>query len=744
MVAAEMPFRSDARALLDGSACFAGDLPQPELLHLAFVASPFAHARIDAIDTAAAASAPGVVAVFTAVDLPTVPIHEIDLIPQELAQPALADGEVRFAGEYVAAVVAESAADAVDAAELVLIDAAPLPAVIEARAAGEVALSWDAPASPTAFGEAAMTVRAQFVIPRVAVAPMEGRAILAVPEPDGRLTLWASTQSPHWTRAQLARSLDLPFERLRVITPYVGGGFGGKAVGGVAAYVVTAAAALLLRRPVRFVEDRRANLVGMQGRGLSFATALHARRDGTIVALEVDELCDAGAYPTTGSVEPGKTSLMACGPYRVPTVAFHARSVRTNLAPTGAYRGPGRAEAAAVLERSLDLLARDLEIDPAEVRRRNLLSAAELPRTTPTGAHYDDGDFPALLDAVLAHAGYEELRAEQGRRRARGDTRVLGIGLATVLDSTAWFARRETALVSALRDGTVRVVSGTTSAGQEHARAFAASVAEVLPVSIDDVVVVEGDTDMLAESGGTSGSRSLQLAGSAVRGAAEDVLEQARRLAATMLEAAVDDVVVAHGRFCVRGVPARGFALAALAACADGNGDPLDARCTFEQPDATYTGGAHVSVVEVDVETGAVVVLRHVAVTDCGRVVDPPSAEGQVLGASAQGIAQAVFEEHVYDADGNPLTTSFADYLLPAASELPSVDAHFLTTAATRNPLGARGVGEVGMVAAPSAVHSAVLDALAHLGVRHVDMPCTPERVWLALREAGTSTSAHE
>ena len=360
--------------LLDGSARFAADLPV-EALVLRFVTSTEAHARLERIATEAAAAVPGVVAVLTATTLPTVPIHEIALIPVEHAQPALAEGEVRFVGEQVVAVVAETAAIAADAAELVEIDYAPLPAVVDLAHATEAVLTWDEPAAAGAFATAEVCVRSSFSIPRVAVAPMEGRSVLAVPEPDGRLTLYASTQSPHWTRAQVSRSLDVPFHRLRVVTPHVGGGFGGKAVGGVPAYVVAAAAALQLRRPVLFVEPRADNLVTMPGRGLHFDVALHARRDGTIVGLEVDERCDAGAYPAAGSIEPGKTMLMAAGPYRVPAVSFRARSLRTNLAPTGAYRGPGRSEAAAVLERLLDLLARELALDPAEVRARNLLTA---------------------------------------------------------------------------------------------------------------------------------------------------------------------------------------------------------------------------------------------------------------------------------------------------------------------------------------------------------------------------------
>ena len=416
--------------------------------------------------------------------------------------------------------------------------------------------------------------------------------------------MYASTQAPHWSRVQLARSLGLPPDCLRVVTPHVGGAFGGKAVGGVAPYVVACAAARRLGRPVRFVEPRGLNLATMQGRGLSLQIALHARRNGTIVGLEIEELCDAGAYPSTGSVEPGKTQLMACGPYRVPAVGFRARSVRTDRASTGAYRGPGRAEAAAALERALDLLARELELDPAEVRRRNLLTPTELPATSASGAHYDDGDLPALLAQLLDRAEYARWREEQRTRRAASAVRVLGIGLATVLDSTAWFERQETACVRVLADGRVRVLAGTASAGQLHARAYAAIVAETLPVFVDEVEVVEGDTDIVEGSAGTSGSRSLQLAGSAVHGAAVDVLEQARQRAADLLEAAVDDVVVDGRAFVVRGAPARGITLAELAAR-----DPrpaLDARCVFDQEDATYTRAAHLSVVEVDVETGAV------------------------------------------------------------------------------------------------------------------------------------------
>jgi carbon-monoxide dehydrogenase large subunit len=742
-------------ALLRGASRFVGDLVRPGDCHLRFVVSTAANARIRSIDCTDAASAPGVVAVFTATDLDLVPIHEIELIPEGFAQPPLASGTVRFAGEYLAAVLADSPAAAVDGAERVVVEYERLEALDDPGAGataidgaialdgateldGATAMEWKHPAAADAFEGADVAVTRRVVIPRVAVAPMEGRAARAEPGAGGRLTLWLSTQSPHWSRVQVARSLRLAPDDVRVVTPDVGGGFGGKANGGVAAYVVTAAVARALGRAVVFVEDRDQNLLTMQGRGLDLTATLYARRDASIVGLTVDEVCDAGAYPSTGAVEPGKTALMACGPYRVPAVRFSARSVVTTRAPTGAYRGPGRSEAAFVLEHCLQALARELDLDPVEVRRRNLFRHDELPHSTVTGAEYDEGDYHAVLDALLARADYEALRAEQRRRQARQDRHALGIGVSTVIDSTAWFARQESACVAVDRDGTVRVTCGTASAGQQHGRAYASIVAEVLPVDPDDVVVVEGDTVAIDDSGGTSGSRSLQLAGTAVHEAAIEIWAAARDVAATLLEAAPDDIVVDGSRAIVRGVPTRGVTLGEIAARAgaDGQCASLDARCAVDQPGATYTCTAHLSVVEVDVETGGVTLRDHVAVTDCGRVVDEVSARGQVVGATVQGIAQAVFEAFEYDELGNPRTTSLAEYLVPAASEVPAVDAEFVTTLTPHNALGARGVGEVGMVGAPPAVHAAILDALAPWGVTRLDLPCRPEQIWRALRDA--------
>jgi carbon-monoxide dehydrogenase large subunit len=743
-------------ALLTGSARFVADVDVADRLHLVFVRSPFAHARLAAVDTRDATSAPGVRAVFTAASLPTLPVWEIQMIPEALAQPALAVDVVRYAGERVAAVVAESPAAALDAAELVVVDYEPLPPLTDAEAAvvegapllvpehgSNVALDWASDRAVAGSrvaiaidGEtevADVVVRTELRIGRLAVAPLEGHAVLAVPDGDG-LVVWLSTQVSHAARVQLARSLALPVERVRVVAPHVGGGFGGKAHGGIGEHVVTAAAARELGRPVQFVEDRYANLATMHSRGVVLRGEVRATASGRLVGLRVEELCDAGAYPATGAVEPGKTGLMLGGPYRVPTVEFAARSVLTNLAPSGAYRGPGRAEASAFLERSMDRLAVELGVDPVEVRRRNLIGPDEYPYATATGLHYDTGDLPQLLDTVLARGDYEGWRARQRDRRASGGgAHLLGVGVAVVVDSSAWFSRRQCATVVITGSGGVEVRSATASAGQQHEVVLRAVVDAVIGIGAERIEVVEGDTGRTPASDGSMGSRSTQLAGTASRLAAEEVLVRARREAAKALEAAEEDVVQRGDGFHVRGVPARGLTFAELSARVAADGEELDATCVFDQPDAAYPSAAHLSVVEIDPETGRVTPVRHVAVTDCGCVVDPPGAEGQVIGATVQGIAQALYERVVHADDGTPVATSLAEYLVPSAAEVPAIEAHFLETPSPRNPLGAKGVGEIGMLAAPAAVHGAVLDALAPFGVRHLDLPCTPESVWRAM-----------
>ena len=725
--------------LLTGAAQFAADLSE-NAAWIAFVRSPIAHGAIVNIDVTKAARRDGVFGVFTAADLDLVPIWEIHMIPDRFAQPPLADGVVRYVGEKVVAVVAQTLAAAIDASEAVVIEYEQHPPLADVRAAlvdgapvlfpehgSNVALRWEADSSSYVPDASDVTVSGVMRMPRLAVAPLEGLAALVVPNGE-HLTMYVSTQSPYATRVQTARSLRLPLDDIRVVTPRVGGAFGGKSLGGIAEYVVTAAVAKRLQRPVRFVEDRNSNLIGMQGRGLELSFTLHADSAGRVQHLDVEELCDAGAYAQTNSVEPGKTMMMLCGPYRLPSVRFRGLSVLTTRCPVGAYRGPGRSESTAVLERAMDLLAAKVGIDPVDVRRRNLLTPGELPTVSAGGAHYDDGDYPAVLDTLVERARYATLRDEQRQRRASNSRVLLGVGVASVLDSSAWFARSDDAWVGVTERGTVRVVAGTASAGQEHAAAFAAIVARVLPVSPGDVEVVEGDT-ALAGGSGSSGSRTAQVVGSAVHLAATQVLDRARQLAADRLEAAVEDIVCADGGFGVRGVPARLVPLAELAEKGD-----LDARCSYDQPNPTYPAGAHLAAVEVDRETGEVRVRQHVAITDCGFVVDHPGAHGQVVGASAQGVAQVLFEEATYDGDANPLTSNLAEYLLPSAAEQPPFDATFISSPSAVNPLGARGVGEIGMVGAPAAVWNAVIDALSHLGVEHIDLPCTPERVWRALR----------
>ena len=706
---------------------FVADLAADDVLDLVYVRSPYASARIVSIDTTAAERAPGVVGVFTAGDLAILPLWEIAMIPERYAQPALADGEVRYVGERVVAVVATSQAAALDAAEQVVVSYEPRVPVTD-PAVADACLEWPSD-GPVRGAPGGTSVTVELRIPRVSVAPMEGHAVLAVPSADGALTVWASTQVPTAAQRQLCRSLGLSPAQVRVVAPAVGGGFGGTAAGAMPDHMVAAAAALALRRPVRFVEDRRSNLATMHGRGVTSTVTLHATRTGELTAMAARIVADAGAYPNVGAVEPGKTRMMLCGPYRLGAVDVDARAVVTNLPPVGAYRGPGRSEASLMLERAVDVLAADLGIDPLELRRRNLIGPFDTSHAVPTGVEYDSGDYPRLLARLAEVAGYDELRRAQASARTG-----FGIGVAMVVDSTAWFSRVESAGVSVDPDGMLVVRAGTASAGQRHEALYRAIVRSVIPVPDAQVRVIEGDTGEWAASDGTMGSRSAQMGGGAVLAAARAVDDRLRDVAARQLEAGAEDIVF-HGStgYGVRGVPSRSLALAELVAAA---GEPVEAACTYEQPGPAYPAAAHLSVVELDTSTGAAVPVRHVTVTDCGRVIDEASARGQVIGATVQGIAQALYEEAVFDADGTPRNASFADYAVPSPPDVPSIEVHFIETASPRNPLGAKGVGEIGMLAAPAAVLNAVVDALRPFGVHHIDMPCTPEAVWRALREA--------
>jgi aerobic carbon-monoxide dehydrogenase large subunit len=754
-------------ALVTGAARFTEDIESGPALHVAFVRSSLPHATIVGIDAAEAAGMAGVVGVFSAADLLDLPPkHDLSEVPEAMARPLLARDRVRFVGEPVAVVVAESRAEALDAAEAVFVDLDPLPTLADPLRA----LDPDAPAlfpehgsnlalrlagpgqleqvevfaepETDALTEAEVVVRGRFVNQRLAPVPMEPNGILAVPEADGGVTLWCGSQSVFTHRKAIARALGLRKGAVRVVSPAVGGGFGAK-FDAYPEQIVVAALALRLGRPVRFVESRSENLLAMtHGRAQIQDVELGATRDGRITGLRAHVLVDGGAYPGEGAVMPWATGLMASGAYRIPRIDFRATAVATNTIPTAAYRGAGRPEASALIERAVDLLAGELRMDPAEIRRLNFVRPEDFPYRTQGGARYDTGDYDAALDRALEMAGYESLRREQRARRERGDHRLLGIGLCSYVEVTAWDS--EFGAVEVHPDGTVTVTSGLGPTGQGHETALVQLAAGVLGVEMEAVRVVLSDTRVVPRGHGTGGSRSLQVGGSAVFRAGEAVLEKARRIAAHLLEASPDDVqLFADGRIGVAGAPDTAIGWGELAdAAADPSGLPegmepgLSSRVDFEMEGNTFPFGTHVSVVEVDTETGAVLPLRHIAVDDCGVILNPMLVDGQVHGGVAQGLAQALFEEFVYDEGANPLTGSLMAYEMPSAPELPTVEIAHTETTTGLNPLGAKGIGEAATVGSTPAVQNAVIDALSHLGVRHIDMPLTPERVWRAIQGA--------
>jgi carbon-monoxide dehydrogenase large subunit len=749
--------RTEDPRLLTGAAEFVEDIACPGALHAAFVRSTLAHARIGPVDAGEARAMPGVAGVFAAADLHLKPFSFGSSVPEAFTRPVLAHGVVRFAGEPVAVVLAETRAQAVDAAETILLDYDPLPAVVDPVAALE-------PGAPLLFPEsgtnvardrswlyrggdvmagADVVVKARFVNQRLAPVPMEPTAILAIPDGD-RLTLCVPCQAPFWIRDEIADALDMDRDRVRVIAPAVGGGFGAKGAT-YPEHLVVAALARRLDRPVRYIESRSENLLAMtHGRAQVQEVELGAKRDGTLTGLRVRVVADMGAYPM-GTYLPELTHRMACGVYRVQDVDFHAVSVLTNTTPVDSYRGAGRPEAAAFLERSMDMLARELDLDPAELRRRNFIPPDAFPVETATGGKYDSGDYARVLEEALRVAGYDQLRTEQAERRDRNDPMLLGVGISVYVEVTGWGS--EFGSVEVELDGSVLVLTGTSPHGQGHETAFAQLVSDQLKVPFERVRVRHSDTALIPRGDGTSGSRSLQLGGSAIWTSGNQVLEKARRIAAHLLEAGVDDVVLSdEGRIGIVGVPDRSYSWAELAAVAsDGSQLPesidpgLRGEHEFDGGGNTYPFGAHVTVVEVDSGSGAVRVLRHVAVDDCGRIVNPMLVQGQQHGGIAQGMAQALFEEVVFDENGTPLTGTLMSYEMPSAADLPGFETSNTETPSPRNPLGAKGIGESGTVGSTPAVQNAVIDALSHLGVRHVDMPLSPERVWRAIRDAAGS-----
>ena len=711
--------------LLLGRARFVDDLPIDGVLHLEFVRSSYAHARLVSIDAEEARAMPGVVAVFTGADLGLPPYEGLMEVNAQCVRPPLAQEKVRFVGDAVAVVVAETRTAATDAAEAVIVECDPLPAVADPEAAL-------APGAPLQIRGDRFESRGRDRAPRPGRRARRSRrrgasahrepahrgdahggqhAIAVIPGSDGdghELTVYVSTQMPHGFANRIAPMFDLDPAKLRVVAPHVGGAFGGKP-GLAAEHCVAVAAARRLQRPVKWVETRSENLISMpHGRGQVQYVELGCKRDGTIVGMRCRIVGDAGTYAGFGgALAMGPTRMMAQGVYRIPKISYSCAVALTNTTPMGAFRGAGRPEAAAMLERIIDIAGAELGIDPAEIRRRNFVQPDEFPYTTVMRTEYDSGDYDAALTEALRVAGYDQLRREQADRRARGDRVVLGIGVSAYVEITAGGGGSEYGSVTVNADGTATIRVGTSAHGQGHATSFAMIVADQLQIPLERVHFVQSDTAEVPTGGGTGGSRSLQLGGSAVLNAAEAVVAQAREMAATMLEANPDDIVVMNGGVGVTGVPASVLTWAQLA-----EPEPIVAVSEFRQEGATFPFGAHVAVVEVDLDTGRVTPIRHVAVDDCGRILNPLIVAGQQHGGIAQGVAQALWEQYVYDADGNPLTSTLADYAMPSAAELPSFEASNTETPSPRNELGAKGIGESGTIGSTPAVQSAVIDAL--------------------------------
>ncbi|GGI71970.1 carbon-monoxide dehydrogenase large subunit [Saccharopolyspora subtropica] len=742
--------REDPRLLTVGGT-YVDDLREPALqgaLHVTYVRSPLAHARILEIDTEQARDLPGVVGVFTAEDVDLPPFRPNAGIsgrpPAAMVRPHLARGTVRYVGEPVAVVVTETRAQGEDAAELVSVDYDPLTPVVDVDDAlrDEVLLFPEAGTNVTGsvgeptddlFDGCEVVVSRQIENTRVAAAPLEVRTAACAWDGD-KVTLWLSNQNAQTCRDEVMANLGLPREQVRVITPDVGGGFGAK-IGVEQEAVLLTFLAKRLGRPVKWVESRSENLVAMtHGRAQRQRVTIGGRRDGTVLAYRLEITQDVGAYPRLGAFLPMFTRMMVSGVYDIPKVESVARGVVTNTTPVGAYRGAGRPEATAAVERAMDLFAAEIGVDPAEVRRRNLVRPEQFPFTTPGGVTYDTGEYIKGLDAVLEAADYTALREEQAKRRAEGATRQLGIGLASYVEITAPNnTEGETGHVEVRPDGSVLVLTGSSPHGQGHWTSYAMLVSEKLGIDLDRIEVVHGDTDLIPEGMGTMGSRSLQLGGSAVYRAATDVLKKGRRLAAELIEIDEADLELVDGSWRVRGTPNVAMSWAELAQRTEG-GLAADVHFTEDRP--TFPFGTHLAVVEVDTETGKVDYLRHVSVDDAGTIINPVLTEGQRHGGIAQGAAQALLEEVTYDADGNPQNANLADYAFITAAELPSFELLTMETPTTLNPLGAKGIGEAGTIGATPAVQNAVVDALSHLGVTHIDMPATPERVWRAINQA--------
>jgi len=776
--------RKEDPALLTGENLFVDDLAIPGARWLGMVRSPYAHARITGIDASEALAVPGVEAVLTGADLRdawAAPMPCAWPVTGDMKNPAhfpVAVEKACYVGDIVAVVVADSRYAAADAVGAVVVDYDPLDAVVDLEdalsdrvvihdeAGTNRAYTWelipDAAAVEAAFADAAHTVTERYIQQRLIPAAMEPRGVAVVPQPHGgEVTVWSATQIPHILKVMMAATTGVPEHKLRVIAPSVGGGFGSK-LDVYAEELIALVVARQRRVPTRWTESRIENAhATIQGRGQIQDIELAADADGKVTAVRVHLLADMGAYLQL--VTPGIPLLGAFlyhGLYDVPAYSFTCTGVFTTKTPTDAYRGAGRPEATYAIERAMDALARTVGVGPDEIRRRNFIPTEAFPYSSVGGLVFDSGDYAPNLTKALALARWDERKAEQAARRASGSTVELGLGISTYVEMCGLAPSRvlaslsygaggwEAAQVRVLPTGTVQVVTGASPHGQGHETTWSMLVADKLGVRTDDVEVLHSDTAISPTGMDTYGSRSLAVGGTAIVMAADKVIDKARTLAAHQLEVAEDDLTFADGAFRVAGSPDKEVSIQALAFAAftahdlpEGMEPNLHASVTWDPPNFVFPFGSHIAVVEVDTETGKVTLVDYIAVDDCGNQVNPLIVEGQVHGGVAQGVAQALFEEAVYDDDGTLRNPSLMDYLVPSAAELPSFTLDHTTTPSPTNPIGAKGIGEAGTIASTPAVMNAIADALSRYGITDIEMPATPERVWQAIQSSNGGAS---
>lgn len=784
--------RKEDQRLITGRTRWTDNIVLPGMLHLAMVRSPFAHARITSIDTTEAKASRNVVTVLTGADLgesqgTLINAWAITTDQVTPAHPPMPSDRVSFAGEIVAVVVARTAAEARDAAELVDVEYDELPAAIDLKAAAaadstsgvlahpdlgtnksafwkfdsaEAGTGGDVDAAIEKARGDGIVIEREYRQQRLIPAFMEPRSTVVDPTGE-QITMWSATQIPHILRFALAATTGVPESKIRVIAPDVGGGFGGKLQTTPEEWL-TFCIANRLGKPVKYTETRSESLmVAHHGRDQWQKLTMSAEKDGTVTGLKVELLADLGSHVSlVGGGVPVLGAFMFNAIYKFPAYQFNCQTVLTNKTWTDAYRGAGRPEATFAIERLMTELAAELDVDPIEIRRKNWITHEEFPFMSVAGLEYDTGNYEAATDKALEMFGYDDLRAEQQRRRESGDPIQLGIGVSTFTEMCGLAPSRvlgqlnygaggwEHAAVRMLATGKVEVVTGASAHGQGHETAFSQIVADRLGVPFEDVEVLHGDTQTSPRGLDTYGSRSLVVGGEALVRAADKVIEKAKPIAAHLLEASVDDIEFAEGRLSVRGTD-QGVALTEVAAAVfaahdypEGIEPSIDSEATYDPVNFNYPHGTHLCAMEVDTETGGVKIRKYVCVDDIGTIINPMIVAGQVHGGLVQGIAQALWEEAVYDDAGTLVSGSFVDYLLPTAADTLSFDVDHTSSPSTTNTLGTKGVGEAGTIASTPAVVNAVVDAIRHLGVDDVTMPCTPERVWKAIHSRGAGGEA--